>query len=599
MIRELKQTKEGIPPRGDSRGGRAGPYPFETRRKAVRLCLEEGFPAELVAQEVGADKSSIQNWIGRYQKYGEAGLHRMRLADPLKARSTSSAVKQKITQIKQEHPTFGAQKISQFLRRFFLLGASRETVRKTLHEKHLIQKSKKKPKRNPSKPRFFERSTPNQLWQSDIFPFRLNEKYAYLIGFIDDYSRYIVGLDVFRSQTTENLLEVYRTAVGEYGIPREVLTDQGRQYASWRGKTKFQQELQKDRVHHILSRPHHPMTLGKIERFWKTIWEDFLERAKFESLESARDRIRCWVKYYNHKRPHQSLEGLCPADRFFEIQKGLREAIEKGVQENTLELALHGEPKSPFYMVGRIGAQSVVFREEKGQVKMLIAGEPKHDDGNESERAAGVQCPAEVPGGVVGVDEAPKTGPGVPGAVDPLGDAASLAEPGAGGYAGEPRTAEPQAGGADSGLGAEAAADADAEGAAAGRQALQAGPAVEQDPGGEPGSGNAEACRLIDGGRGHGTGQPGATPGGTDHTGAERPDHGHGSGPAAGGLPEDLLQVGKPGACGDGGGAGRPGGRAADAAAGSGEGPAPGGESVLTGPAQGPGANQLHPGVAG
>ena len=84
------------------------------------------------------------------------------------------------------------------------------------------------------------------------------------------------------------------------------------------------------------------MTLGKIERFWKTIWEEFLERAQFDSFESAGERMRLWVKHYNHRRPHQSLEGLCPADRFFAIAQELRQVIERGIQENVLELALRG-----------------------------------------------------------------------------------------------------------------------------------------------------------------------------------------------------------------------------------------------------------------
>jgi transposase InsO family protein len=129
-----------------------------------------------------------------------------------------------------------------------------------------------------------------------------------------------------------------------------MLSDQGRQYASWRGTTRFEAELRKDRVHHIKSRPHHPMTLGKIERFWKTIWEEFLVRAQFDSFESAGERIRLWVKHYNHRRPHQSLEGLCPADRFFAIAQELRQVIERGLQENLLELALRGQPRSPFYI---------------------------------------------------------------------------------------------------------------------------------------------------------------------------------------------------------------------------------------------------------
>ncbi len=59
----------------------------------------------------------------------------------------------------------------------------------------------------------------------------------------------MVGLDVFRSQTAEHVLEVYRRAVAEYGVPKELLTDQGRQFASWRGTASFEAELKKDRIH--------------------------------------------------------------------------------------------------------------------------------------------------------------------------------------------------------------------------------------------------------------------------------------------------------------------------------------------------------------
>ena len=174
--------------------------------------------------------------------------------------------------MKGEHPEYGPRRISDVLKRFFFMRTSPATVHKTLATRGLVKKAPVKAEKNPPKPRFFERARPNQMWQSDIFTFRLGGKNAYLIGFIDDYSRYMTGLGLYRSQTAEHVLEVYRRAVGEYGVPKEMLTDNGRQYANWRGKTRFEQELEKDRVHHIRSRPHHPMTLGKIERFWKTIW---------------------------------------------------------------------------------------------------------------------------------------------------------------------------------------------------------------------------------------------------------------------------------------------------------------------------------------
>jgi putative transposase len=117
--------------------------------------------------------------------------------------------------------------------------------------------------------------------------FRLAGRNAYLIGFMDDYSRYITALGLYRSQTAAHVLETYRRGIAEYGVPKEMLTDNGRQYTNWRGKTRFEREMKKDRVKHIRSRPHHPMTLGKIERFWKSIQNEFLQRAQFDSFEQA------------------------------------------------------------------------------------------------------------------------------------------------------------------------------------------------------------------------------------------------------------------------------------------------------------------------
>jgi len=326
-------------------------------------------------------------------------------------------------------------------------------VRRTLRAESLIFPSRKKPQHNITRPRFFERSTPNQLWQSDIFTFRLGGRYAYLIGFIDDYSRYMVGLEMYRSQTADQVLEVYRRAVGEYGVAKEMLTDRGRQYTNWRGSTRFERELGKDRVRHIKSQAHHPMTLGKIERFWKTIYEEFLVRAQFGSFEEARERIRRWVQYYNHKRPHQGIGGLCPADRYFEIQAELRKTIEQGIAENVLEMALRGKPREPFYMVGRMEGQSVVLRAEKGKLRLMVddeegggkqemvyevtAKEEERDrslergdkdgkggeaEGGEAgdrgqERAEGIGSYGgrEVPGGALGMDGEAQTRRGLPG----------------------------------------------------------------------------------------------------------------------------------------------------------------------------------------
>src|SRR5512137_2124068 len=367
-VEEVKKKSKGK----ENRYGKR--YGLEFKLRCVKLRLEEEIPISLLSKEVGCSQDVIRRWTKAYEERGEAGL-RKGVVPVGSRRKLPEPVREKIVEIKKREPRFGVKRISHLLKRAFFLSASPETVRRTLKEESLLVPSSKKPKHNITRPRFFERSTPNQLWQSDIFTFRLGGRYAYLIGFIDDYSRYMVGLELYRSQTVDQVLEVYRRAVGEYGVAKEVLTDQGRQYTNWRGKTRFERELVKDRVRHIKSQPHHPMTLGKIERFWKTIYEEFLVRAQFGSFEEAQERIRQWVQYYNHKRPHQGIGGLCPADRYFEIQGELRKTIERGIAENVLEMALRGKPREPFYMVGRMEGQSVVLRAEKGKLRLMVDDE--------------------------------------------------------------------------------------------------------------------------------------------------------------------------------------------------------------------------------
>jgi transposase InsO family protein len=525
------------PPRGGPRK-KSLRRSFEERLRAVKLHLEEGFTQELVAREMGITVAGLQQWLNRYRQHGEEGL-KDRERKPT-AKKLPEAVRDKIVELKEEEPTRGVKKISQLLRRIFFLPASSETVRQTLKEEGLVQ-SPSKPRRNLTRPRFFERATPNQMWQTDIFTFRLGGKYAYVIGFMDDYSRFMVGADLFRSHTAENVLEVFRVAAAEYQPPKEMLTDNGREYVNWRGTTRFQAEMKKNGTHHFKSRPHHPMTLGKIERFWATIWQEFLSRAQFESFESARERIRLWVKYYNHKRPHQGIEGLCPADRYFEIATQLRKTIEAGIQENLLEMALRGQPKAPFYMVGRMEGQSVILRAEKGKLKLTIDNgdenkELTYDlkaDQTSSSTGHGVLGNGEGSSGPGGVDRPVQIGGSVPAVADQLHDVPTLAAPSHGGNApGVGVAHQPGQGGSVEPTAASVAEQSP--------ENPQHSPAL-QPTGADPACPKGGECVTtpVD------DSLPKASQ--PDPAGPSGPDHGAGGGAAVGHLTPGVLQVGTAG----------------------------------------------------
>jgi hypothetical protein len=322
------------------------------------------------------------------------------------------------------------------------------------------------------------------------------------------------------------------------------------------------------------------MTLGKIERFWKTVYEEFLVRAQFGSFEEAQERIRHWVKYYNHKRPHQGIGGLYPADRYFEIQGELRKVMEKGIAENVLEMALRGKPREPFYMVGRMEGQSVVLRAEKGKLCLLVEDEGegksqelvyevnqkeesegsrgreerdgKEREGGEAdrgeERAEGVGAygRGEVPSGVVHLDREEEARGGLPGDGSDVGDSKAMAGSGDGGGAagfgapdetGEGGSLKPpscriigkeEPGRVDEGIGQkieEAARKPEGSAGSAGDGSGEKGLILKENPDGEGEKAGAGA-------------------GGHHPAGAQWKHDCNGGGGAVGGVAQDVLRVG-------------------------------------------------------
>ncbi len=167
-------------------------FPLEFRLRIVKLHLEEGYSHKLIAEQFGISTHSIQRWVRAYRLHGAAGLKPQR---PLPRKSrVAEEVRQQAVVVKREHPEYGPRRISDVLKRFFFMRTSPATVHKTLAEKGLVKKAPVKNEKNPPKPRFFERARPNQLWQSDILTIRLGGHNAYLIGFIDGYSRYVTAL---------------------------------------------------------------------------------------------------------------------------------------------------------------------------------------------------------------------------------------------------------------------------------------------------------------------------------------------------------------------------------------------------------------------
>jgi transposase InsO family protein len=378
---------------------------------------KSGLPAQDFAALVGLSKYTLYAWKKKFEQLGPAGL-----LDQPRGRPEGSALpdltRRTILMLKRDHPDWGCQKISDLLLRGPALPASPSAVARVLHEAG-YQLAEVPTRPHPDKVRHFERARPNQLWQTDLFTFVLKRqnRRVYLVAFMDDHSRFLVGYGLHASQSSALVLEVLRAALTNFGTPEEILTDNGSQYVTWRGQSAFSKELEKRGIRQVVAAPRRPQTLGKVERFWGTLWRECLEAAVFLDLGDAQKRIGLFIDHYNFQRPHQGIDGLVPADRFFGAAPEVRQALAARVAANALELARQGLPRAPFYLTGQVGGRPFSVHAEGERVILTEAGGDRREvelrpPGPAAPGLPEPVCPAGAVGG--GVPEAAE-GPGAPG----------------------------------------------------------------------------------------------------------------------------------------------------------------------------------------
>lgn len=351
----------------------------EQRLLILDTWRRSGLPAADFSTIVGIPKHTLYTWKKRFEEEGPAGLMD-RPRGGRKGSKLPDLTKRTILMLKESNPDWGCQRISDMLVRGPALPASPSAVARVLKEAG-YELEEVPTHRHPDQVRRFERARSNQLWQTDLFTFVLKRqnRRVYLVAFMDDHSRFLTGFGLHASQSAALVLEVLRAAITSYGSPEEILTDNGTQYITWRGKSAFTKELEKRGIRQVVASPRRPQTLGKIERFWGTLWRECIETAVFLDLADAQRRIGHFIDYYNFQRTHQGLDGLVPADRYFGAGSEVLATLRKRVAANALELARHGVPKKPFYLTGQVGGKSFSVHAEGERVILKRQGEERQE----------------------------------------------------------------------------------------------------------------------------------------------------------------------------------------------------------------------------
>src|SRR5438874_7470444 len=161
-----------------------------------------------------------------------------------------------------------------------------------------------------------------QLWQMDVMGGVLLDDGTELkvVTGVDDHSRFCIAAGLVRRAISKSVCEVLARSLRRYGIPDEILTDNGKVFTGRFGphpvEVTFDRICRENGISHRHTGVRSPTTTGKIERFHQSLRKEFLADRTFRSLKAAQSALDSWVLDYNTRRPHQALEMATPAERF-------------------------------------------------------------------------------------------------------------------------------------------------------------------------------------------------------------------------------------------------------------------------------------------
>ncbi|PIB03468.1 hypothetical protein B1C81_37120 [Streptomyces sp. HG99] len=292
----------------------------EQRYRAVLEVLN-GSPVTEVATRYGVSRQSIYTWKARHAAGGYEALRETSRRPHSSPTRLPPEVEARVCEMRRAHPRWGARRIAHELAREETATVSRATVHRVLSRNGLIRPQEQ---RHPRKYKRWQREAPMHLWQLDLVGgiFLADGRECKMLTGIDDHSRYVVVAEVLAVPSGRAVVDAFVRAMRIYGVPAEVLTDNGKQFTGRFTRTGpaevlFERVCRENGVNAKLTKPYSPTTTGKIERWHQTLRRELLDSVgPFADLPTAQEAITQWVRAYNSQRPHQALNMATPASLF-------------------------------------------------------------------------------------------------------------------------------------------------------------------------------------------------------------------------------------------------------------------------------------------
>jgi transposase InsO family protein len=293
----------------------------EQRYQAVLAVIRDGIPIVQVARRFDVSRQAVHRWLRRYEDQGLSGLADRSHRPPRCSHQMPPAVEVWVLEARRRNPEWGPRRLVHEASRAGIEPApSRSGVYRALRRAGLIDPEARR--RRDRRFKRWERGGAMELWQMDVVGGVLlaDGRECKILTGIDDHSRFVVCAGVMVRATSRAVCRHFAEALARHGVPQEMLTDNGKVFTGRFGKTDaevlFDRICRENGIDHLLTAPRRPQTTGKIERFHRTLRQEFLTGRIFEDLASAQAELDAWIASYNTERPHSALDMATPASRF-------------------------------------------------------------------------------------------------------------------------------------------------------------------------------------------------------------------------------------------------------------------------------------------
>lgn len=345
------------------------------RREFVMLAQQEDINISELCRIFNISRKTGYKWLMRVETSGADGLRDLSRRPHFSPLQTPAAIEDLVVELRKEHPAWGGRKLKA---RLLALGHQRipaaSTITGILRRHNLLN-----PDESQKHAAFirFEHPEPNDLWQLDFKGhFAIDAGRCHPLTAIDDHSRFNIVLKACPDQKTGTVQNALIEAFRRYGLPRRMTMDNG---SPWGNKeatdlTPVTVMMIRLGIRVTHSRPYHPQTQGKDERFHRTLKVEAITGQQFRDLNDCQAKFDRFRDIYNLERPHDSLDMKPPVTRYRPSPRPYPEqlpSIEYGPDDHVRKVQAEG----------LINFKGTCFRVPKALRGNPIALRPKETDG--------------------------------------------------------------------------------------------------------------------------------------------------------------------------------------------------------------------------